>query len=54
MTVQELINKLNNIKDKSLPVHYYDNFGNYELIDSVENYFGDIILYNSNIKSYGT
>ena len=54
MTVQELIDELNKIEDKSLPVYYCDNFENHEIVDGIEDYFGDVVLYNLNIKSYGT
>ena len=37
MTVQELINELNKVKDKSLPVYYYDgDFGDFFDIDEIE------------------
>ena len=36
MTVQELINGLNKVEDKSLPVYYYCDFGDFFDIDEVE------------------
>ena len=37
MTVQELIDALNKVEDKSLPVYYYYNgLGDYEEIDEIE------------------
>lgn len=42
MTVQELINALNNIEDKSKIVHQYDEESVEEVIERIE---GDVILY---------
>ena len=37
MTVQELINELNKVQDKSLPVYYYHgDFGDFFDIDEIE------------------
>lgn len=37
MTVQELINELNKVQDKSLPVYYYyGDFGDFLDIDEIE------------------
>ena len=36
MTVQELINELNKVKDKQLPVYYHGDFGDFFDIDEIE------------------
>ena len=42
MTVQELINKLNKVEDKSLPVYYYyGDFGDFFDIDEIEEHEND-------------
>ena len=47
MTVQELIDALNKVEDKSLPVYYcYNSFGDYEEIDEIEeNEDSDVLLF---------
>ena len=44
MTVQELIEALNKVKDKSLLVYYY-NSGNYEEINDIQEDNSSIILW---------
>lgn len=42
MTVQELINKLNKVQDKSLSVYYYyGDFGDFFDIDEIEEHEND-------------
>ena len=42
MTVQELINELNKVKDKQLPVYYYHGaFGDFFDIDEIEEHEND-------------
>ena len=42
MTVQELINELNKVQDKSLPVYYYNgDFGDFFDIDEIEEHEND-------------
>ena len=41
MTVQELIDALNKVEDKSPPVYYYDGFGDYGDIDEIETHEGE-------------
>ena len=48
MTVQALIDALNKVEDKSLPVYYYDGFGDYGNIDEIETHEGedgDVVLF---------
>ena len=46
MTVQELIDSLNKIKDKSSVVYYYNSCGYYYSVDDIEDHEdGEIILF---------
>ena len=46
MTVQELIDALNKVEDKSLPVYYYNGHGEYEEIDEIEEHEdSDVLLF---------
>ena len=47
MTVQELIDALNKVEDKSLVVYYYFD-GNYVNIDEIEEYEdSDVVLFGA-------
>ena len=48
MTMQELIDTLNKVEDKSLPVYYYYGFGDYGDIDEIDTHEGedgDVVLF---------
>lgn len=46
MTVQELIDALNMVEDKSLPVYYHNTLGDYEEIDEIEEHEdSDVLLF---------
>ena len=44
MTVQELIEALNMVEDKSLPVYYHNGLGDYEEIDEIEKHEDSNVL----------
>ena len=51
MTVQELIEALNKVEDKSLPVYYYGTLGDYEEIDEVEEHEdSDVLLFEKDFE----
>lgn len=46
MTVQELIDSLNKVEDKSLPIYYHNTLGDYEEIDKIEEHEdSDVLLF---------
>ena len=51
MTVQELIEALNMVEDKSLPVYYYGTLGDYEEIDEIEEHEdSDVLLFEKDFE----
>lgn len=51
MTVQELIEALNMVEDKSLPVYYYNTLGDYEEIDEIEEHEdSDVLLFEKDFE----
>ena len=51
MTVQELIDALNKVEDKSLPVYYYNGLGDYEEIDEIEEHEdSDVLLFEKDFE----
>lgn len=51
MTVQELIDALNKVEDKSLPVYYYGTLGDYEEIDEIEEHKdSDVLLFEKDFE----
>lgn len=51
MTVQELIEALNMVKDKSLPVYYHNTLGHYEEIDEIEEHEdSDVLLFEKDFE----
>ena len=52
MTVQELINELNKVEDKSLPVYYYEYevLGDMIDIDEIEEHKDDSVLLFKNME----
>ena len=44
MTVQELIDALNKVEDKSLPVNYSNGLGYYEVVDKIEEFENSEVL----------
>ena len=51
MTVQELIDALKKINDKSLLVYYYNSLGDHEEIDEIEEHEdSDVLLFEKNLK----
>ncbi len=51
MTVQELIEALNMVEDKSLPVYYYNGLGGYEEIDEIEEHEdSDVLLFEKDFE----
>ena len=52
MTVQELIDSLNKIKDKSSVVYYYTAFGDYYGIDDIEDHEDNEVILFGGIMSF--
>ena len=51
MTLQELIEALNMVEDKSLPVYYYNTLGDYEEIDEIEEHEdSDVLLFEKDFE----
>lgn len=51
MTVQELIDALNKVKDKSLSVYYHNTLGDYEEIDEIEEHENsDVLLFEKDFE----
>lgn len=51
MTVQELIDALKKVNDKSLLVYYYNSLGDYEEIDEIEEHKdSDVLLFEKNLQ----
>ena len=51
MTIQELIDALKKINDKSLLVYYYNSLGDYEEIDEIEEHKdSDVLLFETNLQ----
>lgn len=51
MTVQELIDVLNKVKDKSLPIYYHTTLGDYGDIDEVEEHKdSDVLLFEKDFE----
>lgn len=51
MTVQELIDVLNKVEDKSLTVYYYNTLGHYEEIDEIEEHEdSDVLLFEKDFE----
>ena len=51
MTVQELIDVLNKVEDKSLPVYYHNGLGDYEEIDEIEEHEdSDVLLFEKDFE----
>ena len=51
MTVQELIEALNMVEDKSLAVYYHNGLGDYEEIDEIEEHEdSDVLLFEKDFE----
>ena len=51
MTVQELIEALNKVEDKSLPIYYRTTLGDYGDIDEVEEHEdSDVLLFEKDFE----
>ena len=51
MTVQELIDALNKVEDKSLTVYYHNTLGDYEEIDEIEEHEdSDVLLFKKDFE----
>ena len=51
MTVQELIEALNKVEDKSLPIYYRTTLGDYGYIDEVEEHEDiDVLLFEKDFE----